>query len=66
VTDLGMTGPARSVLGIRPEQAINRFLGGLPARFETADGPCRLGSVLFTIDTATGRCVGVERVDLQE
>lgn len=66
VTDLGMTGPARSVLGIRPEQAINRFLGGLPARFEAADGPCRLGSVLFTIDTSTGRCVNVERVDIQE
>lgn len=66
VTDLGMTGPSRSVLGIRPEQAINRFLGGLPARFETADGPCRLGSVLFTIDTSNGRCVSVERVDIQE
>ena len=39
ITDLGMTGPARSVLGIRPEQAINRFLGGLPRRFEPAEGP---------------------------
>lgn len=66
VTDLGMTGPARSVLGIRPEQAINRFLGGLPARFEAADGPCKLESVLFTVDTDAKRCVAVERIDIHE
>ncbi len=66
VTDLGMTGPARSVLGIRPEQAINRFLGGLPRRFEPADGPCKLESAIFSIDTDARRCVGVERADLSE
>ena len=66
VTDLGMTGPARSVLGIRPEQSINRFLGGLPQRFEPAPGPCKLESVVFSIDTDRRRCVGVERVDLGE
>lgn len=66
VTDLGMTGPARSVLGIKPEQAINRFLGGLPARFEAADGPCKLESVLFTIDTDAKRCTAVERMDIHE
>ena len=66
VTDLGMTGPAHSVLGIRPEQAINRFLGGLPQRFESAEGPRKLNSVLFSIDTASRRCVGVERLDLWE
>ena len=33
VTDLGMTGPSRSVIGIKPEQAVNRFVGGLPRRF---------------------------------
>ncbi len=66
VTDLGMTGPARSVLGIRPEQAMNRFLGGLPARYEAADGPCKLESVLFSIDTDTKKCLSVERVDIRE
>ena len=63
VTDLGMTGPARSVLGIRPELSINRFLGGLPQRYEAADGPHKLESVLFTIDTDIKKCVDVERVD---
>ncbi len=64
VTDLGMTGPAQSVLGIRTDMAVNRFLGGLPARYEAAPGPCKLESVLFTIDTQTRRCVDLERVDL--
>ena len=66
VTDLGMTGPSHSVLGIRPEQAINRFLGGLPMRFEPAPGPCKLEAVLFSLDTETRRCVHVERVDIAE
>ena len=66
VTDLGMTGPAMGVIGIRPEQAINRFLGGLPQRFQPAAGPQKLESVLFTIDTAKGRCTGAERLDLEE
>ncbi|MEG1857378.1 MAG: TIGR00282 family metallophosphoesterase [Pseudoflavonifractor sp.] len=66
VTDLGMTGPAHSVLGIPPQQAMNRFLGGLPARYETASGPCKLESVLFSIDTDTKKCVAVERVDICE
>ena len=64
VTDLGMTGPSRSVLGIKPELALNRFLGGLPARYETAEGPCKLESVLFTIDADTGKCVALERLDV--
>ena len=66
VTDLGMTGPARSVLGIRPEQALNRFLGGLPSRFASAPGPCKLESVLFSIDTDRRACVAAERLDIHE
>jgi len=66
VTDVGMTGPLQSVLGIDPGQAVNRFLGGLPRRFEAARGPCKLESVIFTIDTESKRCVSVQRVDIQE
>lgn len=64
VTDLGMTGPSQSVIGIKPEQAINRFLGGLPRRFEPAPGPCKLNAVLFEIDAANKRCVSVQRIDI--
>lgn len=66
VTDLGMTGPAHSVIGIRPAQAINRFLGGLPQRFQSADGPCKLNAVVFTIDTEPRRCTSVVRLDIEE
>ena len=63
-TDLGMTGPSQSVIGIRPDQAINRFLGGLPRRFQPAEGPCRLDAVLFEIDAGAKRCVSVQRADI--
>ena len=66
VTDLGMTGPSRSVLGIKPEHSINLFLGGLPRRYEEAEGPCKLNACLFTIDTDTKRCTAVRRADIQE
>ena len=64
VTDLGMTGPVNSVIGIKPQQAINRFLGGMPQRFQPADGPCKLDAVLFEFDTDTHRCISVQRVDV--
>ena len=66
VTDLGMTGPYRSVLGIRPEHSMNLFLGGLPRRYEEAEGNCKLNACLFTIDTEKKRCVEVRRADLWE
>lgn len=66
VTDLGMTGPSRSVLGIKPEHSINLFLGGLPRRYEEAEGPCRLNACLFVLDTQSKKCVEVCRADIQE
>lgn len=66
VTDLGMTGPVQSVLGVKPEQSINLFLGGIHQRYQEASGPCKLNSVRFTIDTASKRCVAVERVDITD
>lgn len=64
VTDLGMTGPKNSVLGIRPEISIQKFRGDLTRRYEPADGPCKLEGCVFTLDAATGRCLGTERVCL--
>ncbi len=64
VTDLGMTGPLYSVLGVRPEQSIAKFRGDLTSRYQWANGPTKLDAVLFTIDTATGLCKKAERVDL--
>ena len=66
VTDLGMTGPKYSVLGIRPELSIAKFRGDLPERYQWAKGPTKMEAVLFTIDTATGLCRKAERVDLTD
>ena len=65
LTDLGMTGPVRSVLGIRPTQSVETFLGGLPGRYQTAEGPCKMQGAIFTLDSGTGSCTAVERVDIR-
>ena len=66
VSDLGMTGPKHSVLGIRPDLSIAKFRGDLPERYRWADGPTKMEAVLFTIDTGTGLCRKVERVDVYD
>ena len=66
VTDLGMTGPKHSVLGIRPDLSIAKFRGDLTDRYRWADGDTKLEAVLFTIDSKTGLCLQVERVDLND
>ena len=66
VTDLGMTGPKHSVLGIQPKLSIAKFRGDLTSRYQWAEGPTKLEAVLFTVDTATGLCRAAERVDLYD
>ena len=65
IGDLGMTGPVRSVLGIRPEQSVETFLGGRAGWYQTAEGPCKLQGAIFRINSETRRCEGVERVDIR-
>jgi hypothetical protein len=66
VTDLGMTGPKDSILGIRPEQSIAKFRGDLTSRYESAPGPNKLEGVVFTLDSATGLCTATERVMIHD
>ena len=63
VTDLGMTGPKHSVLGIQPELSIAKFRGDLTSRYRWAEGATKLEACLFTTDSQTGLCKKVERVD---
>lgn len=66
ITDLGMTGAVRSVLGIAPEQSVETFLGGLPGRYrEPSGGGCKMQGAIFTLDDKTGLCTAVERVDIR-
>jgi metallophosphoesterase (TIGR00282 family) len=62
ITDLGMTGPIDSVLGVKPEIIISKFMDKLPVRFEQADGECALEGCVFTVDDKSGLCFGAKRV----
>ncbi len=62
ISDIGMTGPVQSVLGIRPELAIEKMRGKLPVRFAVAEGECRMDAVLLTVDTASGKTTAIERL----
>lgn len=65
ISDLGMTGAVRSVLGVRPEQSVETFLGGRAGRYEAAEGACKLQGAIFSLNGATGRCERVERIDIR-
>lgn len=65
ITDIGMTGPIHSVLGIRPEQAVFKMHNKLPVRFSTAEGPCRMNSVLITLSDTTGKATAMERINIE-
>ena len=62
ITDVGMTGPALSCLGIRPELSIEKMRTKLPVRFALAEAPCAMGGILFTLDDKTGRTTAVKRI----
>jgi hypothetical protein len=62
VTDLGLTGPIDSVIGVEPELAIQRFRTGMPSRFEPARGRARLQGAAIRIDPESGRALSIERI----
>lgn len=62
ITDLGMTGPAESVLGIDIQQSIGKFLGDPPQRYNSAAGKVKLEGCIFEIDTETGKCTSAEGI----
>lgn len=62
LTDAGMTGATDSVIGMRADEPISKFLTGIPKRFETASKGIELQGVVAEIDYENGRCVFVERI----
>ncbi|MDI6890922.1 MAG: TIGR00282 family metallophosphoesterase [Thermodesulfovibrionales bacterium] len=64
ITDVGMTGPYNSIIGIEKEQVIQRFLTNMPARFETARGEGIFSAVIVEIDGKTGKTTAVQRLQL--
>lgn len=64
LTDAGMTGPHDSIIGVRKDLAIRKFLNLLPVRFEPATGDTKLQGVFLDVDESTGRCRHIERISI--
>jgi metallophosphoesterase (TIGR00282 family) len=62
VTDVGMCGPIDSVIGVRREQVIRRFLTRMPTKFDVASGPVMVQGAIVEVDPATGRAISVRRL----
>lgn len=66
LTDVGMTGPLHSALGIKPECIIRRLTTQMPTRFEVDEqDECEMDGVLLELDTKTGRCIRIERLQIR-
>jgi len=65
-TDIGMTGPYDSVIGVEKEAVLHRFLTAMPGRFETAKGDPRLAAVVVDVDPQSGLALGIDRMLLSE
>jgi len=62
LTDIGMTGPLHGVIGVKKELAIEKFLTGMPKRFEVASGPTVFCAVLIEVDAQLGKAISIERI----
>ena len=62
ITDLGMTGPIDSVIGVDKDIILQRFMSQMPVRFEPAKGPAALHGVVITIDPESGRATDILRL----
>ncbi len=62
ITELGMTGPYDSILGRSVDPVLSKFITGMPHVFDVAEGDPRMSGCLFTVDAATGKTVGVKRI----
>ncbi len=66
ISDVGMTGPSLSVIGMRPKDPLHRFLTHTPAKFEVAKGPVQFNGLVVEIDASTRKSVALKRIFLRE
>jgi metallophosphoesterase (TIGR00282 family) len=64
LTDVGLTGPMDSIIGMRRDIVIPKFTSGLPARFEVADEEAQLCAVLIDVDATTGKAQSIRRLQV--
>jgi 2',3'-cyclic-nucleotide 2'-phosphodiesterase len=65
-TDVGMSGPYDSVIGVEKDLVLHKFLTGMPSKFEPAKGNPKMCAALITCDPATGRASAIQRIMLGE
>jgi calcineurin-like phosphoesterase len=62
ITDVGMSGPYESVIGMKTQAALNRFIYQTPQKYETAQNDVHLCAVFLKINTDTGKTTEIERI----
>jgi len=65
-TDVGMSGPYDSVIGVERDLVLNKFLTGMPGKFEAAKGNPKMCAALVTCDAVTGHASAIQRIMLGE
>jgi metallophosphoesterase (TIGR00282 family) len=65
ITDLGMTGPTWSILGLDPKNVVQKFITGMPQRFETGREPVELCGIVAEVEESTGKTTKIERIKMQ-
>ncbi len=64
ITDIGMTGPKDSIIGMDVNIALKRFLTQIPERYQVAEGPCKLDAVLFELDDITNKVIKTTKINI--
>ncbi len=65
ITDIGMTGPIKSVIGMDVDASVKRFLTSLPERYKLADGPCMLNGCIIEINDDNCQVVSIKRINIK-
>ena len=66
ITDVGMVGPQHSILGMNPQESVQRFISQMPNRYEVADGPVVMCGIVADVDDKTGRASRIERIHIRD
>ena len=66
ISDVGMTGPSHSIIGVRPEIILKRFTQKLPERFQEAHGPGQFCAAIVELDNVTGLAKSIKRIQTEE
>ncbi|MDT3699673.1 MAG: TIGR00282 family metallophosphoesterase [Thermincola sp.] len=62
ITDIGMTGPYNSVIGVKIDLVLQKFKTQMPVRFEVAEGPYQFNAVVIEVNEETGKAISIERI----